>query len=289
LQQVFHIVVENHMHDPFEPIRDRFGRIDYIELPLESVRHFADSSTPNATVENFFRDSSGWLPYNPDPPRPKEMYMRTSPWKVALVEDTADTLEIIEEVLLRTGGYSVRSYLDPEKAVADLLAGSYCPDVLLLDHRMPGMLGTDVLLALHKNGRRFPTILMSAGPVTTVPALQLVTLGVEALLPKPFELVKLTAALSDVTRAIESGAVVAPGATVPFVGKTHLQHVHRDEPHGAVLRDALLDPGADRIRDGDSGIFDHRSIRKDGGAEAHVLHLEGDALFDDQNRARHHR
>jgi len=62
--------------------------------------------------------------------------------KILLLEDDVILQEIIEEFLIENG-YNVQSFLDGEKALDAIRAGTY--DLLLLDVNVPGIDGFEIL------------------------------------------------------------------------------------------------------------------------------------------------
>ena len=143
---------------------------------MESVRHRAPTRS---------------FPLSPHTPENRRV-------RVTIVDDTDDTSEVLTLVLSSTGEYDVRAYTDPVEALGDIVEFKDVPDILLLDNRMPQLTGVEFLTALKDAGRSIPTVLSTAGKIET-PCLELVRLGVEALLPKPFELEDLTKTLKRVS------------------------------------------------------------------------------------------
>ena len=68
------------------------------------------------------------------------------PCTVLYVEDNADNLALVEEILARQGGMQFLAAIDGPTGIA--LARKHKPDVILLDINMPGMSGTAVLQVL---------------------------------------------------------------------------------------------------------------------------------------------
>lgn len=89
---------------------------------------------------------------------------------------------------LATEGWSVRTYASATEFLnaADLSA----PGAILLDYRMPGMSGLDVMVALNTHSATPPVILMTA--FADVPlAVRATQLGAIDVLEKPFHISKL--------------------------------------------------------------------------------------------------
>jgi CheY-like chemotaxis protein len=99
-------------------------------------------------------------PFDPGfPPGPEESRQTR---RVALVEDEGDNRESIAEAL-ETEGFRVHALERADEAL-DLLDSPRCPELFLLDVRMPRMGGREVLaaVALRPDRERFRIILISA-------------------------------------------------------------------------------------------------------------------------------
>lgn len=112
--------------------------------------------------------------------------------RVLVVDDDQDIREIVGE-LLRLRGYEVEVACDGREALARIEARA--PDVVLLDHRMPGLSGGEVASALQRRGCRVPVVLMSAFKDKSALVGEA---GIVAFLAKPFEVEALTAALDRI-------------------------------------------------------------------------------------------
>jgi FixJ family two-component response regulator len=77
---------------------------------------------------------------------------------VAIIDDDSDVREVLG-VLLETAGYSVQTYKSGAEYLAD-------PDhhqmaCLVVDQRMPGMTGLELLLELERRGLTIPAVLIT--------------------------------------------------------------------------------------------------------------------------------
>ena len=114
---------------------------------------------------------------------------------ILLVADDDDDIrhELVEA--LTEEGYTVLQAKDGEEVLA--LALTQRPDAIVLDHRMPGRTGAEVVKTLRDSGSSIPIILTTAGKDPQVLALDL-----ECFLRKPFGLEDL---LVMVKRALDGG------------------------------------------------------------------------------------
>ena len=87
------------------------------------------------------------------------MTQTTKPFKVAVIDDEQDILDMIEKFLKRSGGFQVEVYNNPLNALSRI-DKSY--DIVLLDIMMPQMNGLDVLKELHEKMPELKIIMMTA-------------------------------------------------------------------------------------------------------------------------------
>jgi FixJ family two-component response regulator len=79
--------------------------------------------------------------------------------KVTVVDDDASVLKALDR-LLRSAGICVRTYDSPEACLAGDPPG--CDGCLIVDYRMTGMTGFDLVKALRQRGSNPPFIVISA-------------------------------------------------------------------------------------------------------------------------------
>jgi FixJ family two-component response regulator len=79
--------------------------------------------------------------------------------KVIVVDDDASVLKAMDR-LLRSAGIQVRSFDSPEACLAD--EPPDCDSCLIVDYRMPGMTGFDLVKELRRRGSNPPFIVISA-------------------------------------------------------------------------------------------------------------------------------
>jgi DNA-binding response OmpR family regulator len=125
-------------------------------------------------------------------------------FRVLIVEDEPEILDLIGD-LLTLEGYDVHTLrriphgLDPIRALS--------PDAIVLDLRLPGLGGMELLrlLASDSDLRRTPVVVCSgASDLTRVYGSELATLGCEVV-RKPFELEDLVGSVRRAVWSTESG------------------------------------------------------------------------------------
>ncbi|HTC82205.1 MAG TPA: response regulator [Acidimicrobiia bacterium] len=118
---------------------------------------------------------------------------------VLVVDDEVDLLFTIG-LSLELAGYRVLKASSGEEALAVVAAES--PDAIVLDLRLPGMDGWEVIRRLGETGAfpETPVVLLSA-QVDAATAARAVDLGVHAHLAKPFSASDLTRVLTRLVKA----------------------------------------------------------------------------------------
>lgn len=122
-----------------------------------------------------------------------------SPRTILIVDDEAQICGILDEFL--TGqGYTVTTAMSGEEGL--LTCEHEGPDVVVLDVRLPGVSGLDVLRTLRARGTTTRVIMMTAfdDEATREEARQL---GADAYLTKPFHLHELEERLGGTWRGDE--------------------------------------------------------------------------------------
>ena len=107
---------------------------------------------------------------------------------ILIVDDQASNVSLLEQLLGAAGYTSVASTMHPEQVCALHLENHY--DLILLDLKMPGMDGFQVMEGLKTNDvdRYFPVIVLTADPGLKLRALQA---GAKDFISKPFDLVEV--------------------------------------------------------------------------------------------------
>jgi DNA-binding response OmpR family regulator len=105
-----------------------------------------------------------------------------------LVADDAATVRLLLTRTLESAGYSVTTVEDGVAACRAGIDGDF--DLALLDHLMPGMLGTEILQRWSEADVGFPTIVLS-GIDDDELVVQLLELGAVDFVRKPFNIKEL--------------------------------------------------------------------------------------------------
>jgi DNA-binding response OmpR family regulator len=105
-----------------------------------------------------------------------------------LVADDAPTVALLLTRALESAGYQVTVVNDGVAAYEAGIAGDF--DLALLDHLMPGMLGSEVLQRWNDEGVPFKTIVLSGMDDDDL-VIQLLELGAVDFIRKPFNIKEL--------------------------------------------------------------------------------------------------
>jgi len=111
--------------------------------------------------------------------------------RVLIVDDEKNMRWVLGQAL-SGDGYEVLEAADGAAALA--IVAEQEPDVMVLDHRMPGKDGMEVLRTVRSKGMQFPIIMLTAhGNVAT--AVEAMKAGASEYLTKPFDLEELKLAI----------------------------------------------------------------------------------------------
>jgi len=113
-----------------------------------------------------------------------------------LVGEDDDVLRVLLARRLTRVGYLVRAAADGEQVMELMRHGELPEETLLLDVHMPKRTGMEVVQALRASGSRVAVVLMSAYTTDELKA-EARSLGVAAVLDKPFESTSLETALAN--------------------------------------------------------------------------------------------
>jgi len=124
--------------------------------------------------------------------------------RVLIVDDEKNMRWVLSQAL-SGAGFEVSEAADGKEALAAVAEAE--PDVMVLDHRMPGKDGMEVLRTVRGKGSSFPIIMLTAhGNVAT--AVEAVKAGATEYLTKPFDLEELKLAIDKALSYSEMAAEV---------------------------------------------------------------------------------
>jgi two-component system, cell cycle response regulator len=108
--------------------------------------------------------------------------------KILVVDDSADNIELMEEILREEGYTGVSSTMLPEQVCP--LHRQHCYDLILLDLQMPGLNGFQVMKGLKEieQGGYLPVLALTAQPSFKIAALEA---GARDFISKPFDLLEV--------------------------------------------------------------------------------------------------
>lgn len=116
--------------------------------------------------------------------------------KKAIVVDDTKNIRLLLTTCLETMDYEVLSAVNGEEALKLLQTNNF--DIALMDIKMPGLSGTEVLRRIRSLGIQVPVVIMTAfGTVKN--AVECTKLGAVAYLQKPFTSDKIKAVLKELS------------------------------------------------------------------------------------------
>jgi CheY-like chemotaxis protein len=115
-----------------------------------------------------------------------------TPFHVLLVDDDPDIRTIGELSLVDVGGMRCTSVASGQDAIDRALEDE--PDVVLLDVMMPGLDGTQTLIALREAGVRCPVVFLTA-KIDSADRAHYLAIGAKGVLAKPFDPITLADAV----------------------------------------------------------------------------------------------
>ncbi|MEY4616065.1 MAG: hypothetical protein RJB66_1025 [Pseudomonadota bacterium] len=113
---------------------------------------------------------------------------------VALVDDETEITQILADDL--EADFETIQFNHPKQFLDAIRADSLKPAVLVIDLKMPGLTGLEVLRQLNEWGHQIPTVMFS-GYLDKEDAITAMELGVLHLLEKPIDLEYLRTAVSE--------------------------------------------------------------------------------------------
>jgi CheY-like chemotaxis protein len=121
--------------------------------------------------------------------------------RILFVDDEAPIARLAQ-VMLKLLGHSVTAFGNPTDGLAALNADPGAFDLLITDLTMPVMTGLELARQVREVRPDLP-IILSSGYADEVPAETLTGLGIREVLPKPFQMQALGAALARATGSQE--------------------------------------------------------------------------------------
>jgi DNA-binding NtrC family response regulator len=101
---------------------------------------------------------------------------------VFVVDDEPEIVEILSDLICSLG-YHVVGFTEPAPLLQAFRAGT--PDLVVTDHRMPGMTGSELLREIRKIDPAIPVVMIS-GFLDRQDFIQVISEGVFAIIDKPF-------------------------------------------------------------------------------------------------------
>jgi two-component system, response regulator, stage 0 sporulation protein F len=102
--------------------------------------------------------------------------------RILVVDDQAEIVDVLRDHF--ESSYDIDSAGDGKKALARIR--KHRPDLIVLDIRMPGVSGIDVLKTVKQNDPTLPVIVLTGNEDTAIAA-EAVALGAFSYVPKPFD------------------------------------------------------------------------------------------------------
>jgi len=119
----------------------------------------------------------------------------TSKRKVFVIDDDEFIVTILSKAL-QIEGYDVLAETNTFKNITDKI-GAYFPDAVLLDNKLPGMSGLDILKDIKESGIDAPIIMLTADD-TAETAVKAMKLGAADYLTKPFNIEEMKIVISNI-------------------------------------------------------------------------------------------
>lgn len=120
----------------------------------------------------------------------------TKALRILIVDDNEELRKMLGEILERTG-YEVKSTDKAKDALAIIERGH--ADLLLLDLKMPGVGGFDLLKLIRRRHLPIPVIVVSAH-ISEEVAKQLAVVGIQGMIAKPFKKDRMT---DEINRVVQ--------------------------------------------------------------------------------------
>ena len=157
------------------------GRLDGFKIPGSKFRRI-----PRESLIKFMKDNS--IPLG---------NIDTGKRKVLVVDDDAEIVELIVDVLTRDGRFEVKSASSGYDA--GILTEQFRPELMLLDYMLPDINGNIVCQAIKRNPELVSTkIIIVSGVVNQSEIDELMNAGAEDFIRKPFDISELVEKIAGV-------------------------------------------------------------------------------------------
>jgi len=125
--------------------------------------------------------------------------MKTSEWRVLVIEDETDSTEVVMEMLQFQG---IQAWSVPNAEDALNVIDQVQPNLFIVDLALPGMDGWAFLRALHNNAATaaIPAVAVTAFHSPTV-AREAISAGFRAYFPKPIDTTSFVRQLSTILQS----------------------------------------------------------------------------------------
>jgi excisionase family DNA binding protein len=150
------------------------GRLKGFRVPGSKFRRI-----PRASLIRFMRDNN--IPLD---------NLDSGKRKVLIVDDDAEIVELISDILSREGGFEIRTASSGYEA--GMITQQFRPDLILLDYMLPDVNGNVVCQTIRKNPEFENTrIIIVSGVIKQDEIDQLLRAGAQDFLKKPFNISEL--------------------------------------------------------------------------------------------------
>ncbi len=121
--------------------------------------------------------------------------------RILLIENNPETIDVVARQTLLPMGFKVQVATNGEAAIKE--TGRFVPDVIILDLKLPGLSGKDVLVAFASQGIEAPVIVLSERNAET-DIIQAFRLGASDLLTAPLREAEVIAAVERVLKQVRT-------------------------------------------------------------------------------------
>ncbi len=163
------------------------GRVEGFRVPGSKFRRI-----PRLSLIKFMKENN--IPLD---------HIETGKKKILIVDDDAEIVELLEDVLSRDGRFDIKTASSGYDA--GLLTQQFHPHLILLDYMLPDVNGNVVCKAIKSN----PTledikIIIVSGVIEKEEIQDLLEAGAEDFIKKPFNIIELTDKITDVLQLAQT-------------------------------------------------------------------------------------